>query len=103
MNIKFLDKTTVVIKESMEWTPKRPKNKSMVTSNDIIAQFLENHKKYEIVSISGPNKICNFKDEKSSHGEWTLIVKKKNTRTPKTIVFEPKDKSSIKNKGKRGE
>lgn len=96
MNIEFIDDTTVLIKESLEWVPTRPKNKETITSNEIVSSFMTAHKNLEIISITGPNRICNFNTEEDSKGEWTLKVKKKNTQKPKQ-----KSKAPIKTSNKK--
>ena len=80
MNIEFIDKTTVLIKESLDWSPLRPENKIVISSNEIINNFLNKNKNLEIVSVSGPPRICNFRQESESIGEWTLKVRNKNSK-----------------------
>ena len=92
MNIEFIDDTTVLIKESIEWVPTRPKNKETITSNEIVSIFMAAHKNLEITSITGPNRICNFHTEEDSMGEWTLKVKNKNKKNA------PKQKSKVSTK-----
>ena len=85
MNIEFIDKTTVVIEESLEWEAIRPKNKIVLSSGEVVNEFLKNNKELELVSVSGPRRICNFKSKADSTGQWLLKVKQKATKKQKVV------------------
>jgi hypothetical protein len=80
MNIEYIDKTTVLIKKSLDWVPTRPNNKIVVSSSEVVSDFLNENKNLEIVSVSGPLKICNFRRESDASGEWVLKFKDKNVK-----------------------
>ena len=94
MNIKFIDKTTVVIEESLEWEAIRPKNKIVLSSGEIVNEFLKNNKELELVSVSGPRRICNFKSKADSTGQWLLKVKQKVTKKQNKQKVVSRDNSS---------
>ena len=94
MHIEFLDDTTVVITEKLQWENKRPDNPKVMRKELIVDVFVASNPDYIIKSVSGPSKICNFRDEKSSSGKWTLKVKKKTAAkkvVPKKVVPKKKE------------
>ena len=94
MNIEFIDKTTVAIEKSLEWKAIRPKNKIVLSSSDIVNEFLKNNKDLELVSVSGPRRICNFKSKADSTGQWLLKVRQKVTKKQNKQKVVSRDNSS---------
>ena len=103
MNIEFIDKTTVVIEESLEWEAIRPKNKIVLSSGEIVNEFLKNNKELELVSVSGPRRICNFKSKADSTGQWLLKVKQKATKKQNKQKVVSRDNSSTARNKKENE
>ena len=86
MQIKFLDETTVLISEKLHWEDGRPENPIVVRKESIVADFSAENPSYLIKDVSGPSKICNFRREEGSFGEWTLKVEKKKKVVTKKVV-----------------
>tara|TARA_Y100001970_G_scaffold76688_1_gene97369 strand:- start:64879 stop:65253 length:375 start_codon:yes stop_codon:yes gene_type:complete len=83
VQIKFLDDTTVTVTVKLAWEDKRPANPVVVRKESVVADFSAENPLYIVKDIKGPSKICNFRREEDSRGEWTLRVEKKRKTTAK--------------------
>ena len=83
MQIKFLDDTTAIVTVKLDWEDKRPANTVVVRKESVVANFSAENPSYIVKDIKGPSKICNFRREEDSLGEWTLKVEKKRKTTAK--------------------
>ena len=79
MKCTFIDKNTVKIEYSLEWSPMLPRIESRVSmdKHNLISKFCEENPDYDIVKTDGPNMICNFKSADDAKGTWILTVSKK--------------------------
>ena len=101
MNVEYVDKTTVLVKKSLDWKPTRPKNKIVISGGDVVNEFLSENKNLELVSVEGPRRITNFHREEDASGVWTLKVRNKNvkkTTRPKTVDKKPASDPKVVNK-----
>ena len=85
MNIKFINKTTVAITESLHWYSNRPeiKLRQIIPQHHFINEFKKLHPSYNIESIEGPENICNFRTLENASATWTLTVSKKGKASAK--------------------
>ena len=100
MNIKFINKTTVAITESLHWYSNRPeiKLRQIIPRDQFVDEFKKLHPSYNIESIEGPENVCNFRTLENASATWTLTVSKKGKAsakkaelpTPKKAVPKPK-------------
>tara|TARA_R110000824_G_scaffold67377_5_gene174481 strand:+ start:8150 stop:8530 length:381 start_codon:yes stop_codon:yes gene_type:complete len=102
MNTEFVDESTVIITENLEWTPKRPENKVQIRQRDILSDFTKQYPDFLVEKIEGDDMISNFRNYEHSRGKWVLTVKNtktskrppetKNTKTSKKATPQEKSK-----------
>jgi hypothetical protein len=88
MNIEFINKNTVKVSASMAWDGKRPPQsaRGFVKKPEVIEAFNKKHPGYRVKNITGPEEICNFRNESNSRGEWLLTVVKLRLKPKKRPV-----------------
>jgi hypothetical protein len=102
MKIKILDSTTIEITESLEWTGMRPANKKQTRQSDIMKLFNEKHSGFIVESVSGPERISNFRGQEESKGLWIVKVKAKKEAVKKEAVKTVEPKKTTKSKYAKG-
>lgn len=111
MNIKFKNKTTVIITKSLGWSGQRPApdQKAIIKKDSVLAEFKKQHPDLKVESIAGPDSISNFRTKEDSSGEWILKLqaakKEAVTKPPteqKTVKHIPQNTTSARrSRGKK--
>jgi len=102
MNIEFVNENTVKITASLEWFAARPTSdlKKIQKKDYFINEFVKQYPAYKVDHASGPDQICNFREESNSKGEWTFTVTnvKKTLKTKRKADSQPAKPSPVKKK-----
>ena len=72
MNIKFKNKTTVVITKSLGWSGKRPApdQKAIIKKNSVLAEFKKQHPDLDIRFVFSNSKTKIGKKSKTTYAKW---------------------------------
>ena len=101
MKYEFIDENTVKLEAKLAWSAVRPPfgSRINVDKTTYISNFSAENPEYEVISVTGPDKIYNFRSEDQAEGTWILTVSKKQKPVVKPAV-KPKTASKKTSKKK---